>query len=280
MTLPNSSVFNFYEGTDPQHYTDLTGVNLNAAAKALLANDVALKTAVNSLEDNFTGNDAKNSLALEGHTIAEVLASARYEAFRMPQHSAQDRNGCPYAVGVQSQVTPFSGWYAGPISTVTQGIASYVNGYDTSAQQGDLLNALLDYAGISRNHFFSGSGAITIAQLDWSETGGRSGHALPYRYNQCPSGGDGKMTVACFVKINPDVPLTGAKPYGWYLTGIDWNNPDWQLVGGHYSGGSDYNHTHPYIGGNGAGSLFVALPAVVDGYVDLSNPRNWTLFIN
>lgn len=50
MTLPNSSVFNFYEGTDPQHYTDLTGINLNAAAKALLANDVAIKGAVNDLE--------------------------------------------------------------------------------------------------------------------------------------------------------------------------------------------------------------------------------------
>ena len=53
MVLTNDSVFNFYEGTDPAHYTDLTGVNLNAASNALLANDVAIKDAVTATENSI-----------------------------------------------------------------------------------------------------------------------------------------------------------------------------------------------------------------------------------
>ena len=64
MTLPNTSVFNFYEGTDPQHYTDLTGVNLNAAAKALLANDVILTAGVNAVEARATSLEVNGATKL------------------------------------------------------------------------------------------------------------------------------------------------------------------------------------------------------------------------
>jgi len=66
MNLTNDSVFQFYEGTDSAHYTDLTGVNLNAAAKALLANDVALKGAVNTIEGSLsTLSDIKRAVSNE-----------------------------------------------------------------------------------------------------------------------------------------------------------------------------------------------------------------------
>lgn len=41
-TLPNSTLFAFYEGTDPSSFSYLTGTNLNKAASQLKANQDAL----------------------------------------------------------------------------------------------------------------------------------------------------------------------------------------------------------------------------------------------
>lgn len=56
--LPNESIFNFYEGSDPEQFTDLTGQNLNRAAKQLLANQGYLRDKVTAL---ITGADVWNA---------------------------------------------------------------------------------------------------------------------------------------------------------------------------------------------------------------------------
>jgi len=64
MNLPNESVFNFYEGTDPAQYSDLTGVNLNAAANALLVNQKAVVTEIErvdaSIDTKISNMDASS----------------------------------------------------------------------------------------------------------------------------------------------------------------------------------------------------------------------------
>lgn len=47
--LPSTSIFQFYEGTNVQQYTNLTGINLNTPARQLLKNDVLIMTYMNGL---------------------------------------------------------------------------------------------------------------------------------------------------------------------------------------------------------------------------------------
>ncbi len=49
ITLPNTQVKTFYEGSDPQQYTRLTGPNLNNAPVQLLANEQFLLKYVNAI---------------------------------------------------------------------------------------------------------------------------------------------------------------------------------------------------------------------------------------
>lgn len=49
IVLPNSSVFEFYEGADRSQYTKLQGENLNKAPKQLIANDKLVVDIVSAL---------------------------------------------------------------------------------------------------------------------------------------------------------------------------------------------------------------------------------------
>ncbi|QSM00875.1 hypothetical protein YerA41_174c [Yersinia phage YerA41] len=54
IALPNEEIFSFYEGSDPEQFSDLTGQNLNRAAKQLLANQKYLRNKISAL---ITGAD-------------------------------------------------------------------------------------------------------------------------------------------------------------------------------------------------------------------------------
>ena len=64
MTLPNTSIFNFTEIIGS--YTDFNSLNLNVGVNQLLANDNAIKTAVDAIEAKFSGTKAKDSELLDG----------------------------------------------------------------------------------------------------------------------------------------------------------------------------------------------------------------------
>lgn len=59
--LPNELIFNFYEGSDPEQFTDLTGQNLNRAAKQLLGNQAYLRDKVSAL---ITGADVYDAATI------------------------------------------------------------------------------------------------------------------------------------------------------------------------------------------------------------------------
>lgn len=66
VTLPNTSIFRFYEGLERDQFMDATGPNLNAAPDQLLANDVALAQAIETLESAVAG--VTPALALEAES--------------------------------------------------------------------------------------------------------------------------------------------------------------------------------------------------------------------
>lgn len=98
MELPNKSIFEFYEGTNEANYTDLTGINLNKAAKELLENLIAVETSTTDLEtktddmnDQFTSgsnqlqqdltdySDSKFNIAqTQIDAIKSIIASDNY----------------------------------------------------------------------------------------------------------------------------------------------------------------------------------------------------------
>lgn len=61
--LPSTRIFEFYEGTNVQQYTNLTGANLNSSPRQLLKNDVMIMTYLNGLmgfADPYTSTVAYN----------------------------------------------------------------------------------------------------------------------------------------------------------------------------------------------------------------------------
>ena len=57
MTLPNNTIFNFYEGTETSEYTELNSTTLNTAPKQLLENDKYLDQEVQSLKESVEGGE-------------------------------------------------------------------------------------------------------------------------------------------------------------------------------------------------------------------------------
>ena len=57
MTLPNNTIFNFYEGTETSKYTELNSTTLNSAPSQLLENDKYLDQEVQSLKDSIEGGE-------------------------------------------------------------------------------------------------------------------------------------------------------------------------------------------------------------------------------
>ena len=115
------------------------------------------------------------------------------------------------------------------------------------------------------------SPAFSIVKVKWTK---RKGYSLPYARLDA-LGKTASVTVASFIK-----PIEGELPYGHYASGLK-SDKKWQLCGRHISGSSNsYIHTHPYTrGAENGGSLYLALPATVDRYVDLRDPTNWGSFI-
>ena len=57
MTLPNKTIFNFYEGTETSKYTELNSTTLNTAPNQLLENDKYLDQEVQSLKESVEGGE-------------------------------------------------------------------------------------------------------------------------------------------------------------------------------------------------------------------------------
>lgn len=94
-------------------------------------------------------------------------------------------------------------------------------------------------------------------------------------YQQIRSHFGGIITSACFIKR-----ISGNMPTSNWCNGYNTSTGGWQLCGDHYHGASTgYTHNHPYGAGTDSACVFlVALPAVVYGYVNLDNNRNWWPF--
>ena len=57
MTLPNNTIFEFYEGTETSKYTELNSTALNSAPNQLLENDKYLDQEVQSLKESIEGGE-------------------------------------------------------------------------------------------------------------------------------------------------------------------------------------------------------------------------------
>ena len=57
MTLPNNTIFEFYEGTETSEYTELNSTTLNTAPNQLLENDKYLDQEVQSLKESIEGGE-------------------------------------------------------------------------------------------------------------------------------------------------------------------------------------------------------------------------------
>ena len=57
MTLPNNTIFEFYEGTETSKYTELNSTTLNSAPNQLLENDKYLDQEVQSLKESIAGGE-------------------------------------------------------------------------------------------------------------------------------------------------------------------------------------------------------------------------------
>lgn len=167
-----------------------------------------------------------------------------------------------------SAVEPFSsGWNTQGV-TISGNLYNSQSGTAMSSKQQEVQD-LLNYMGRGTTYY---SQNFHIRRLTYSS--GREGqymgpwHTMHNFYN-------GGCTSAAFVRLE-----SGSAPTGHWMSGFDSSNSGWQLVGTYYSGGTTgYTHNHPHgASGNSSCSLLVALPATVQGYVDLSNPRNWWMF--
>jgi hypothetical protein len=83
MNIPNTSIARFYEGTNQALYSNLTGTELNKAPDQLLANDVALQSALTSIETTMASPAgvplSANSTKVAGYNVV-VLTQAAYDA--------------------------------------------------------------------------------------------------------------------------------------------------------------------------------------------------------
>lgn len=169
-----------------------------------------------------------------------------------------------------SQITPFNGWTK-PFGTYTEEfrINSGVAFDSRSAQEQELLTAM---GRSGTMHFAPGP----IIVFRWSAPSGRSAgdyfgayYNLKYRTNHV-------TTCAAFTKL-----LSGDSARGHWLGGGA--TSEWSLTGSYYrSGGGGYVNSHPYApaSGNSQAEYLIAMPAQVDGFVDLSVPSNWWFFPN
>lgn len=202
-------------------------------------NQVKAKTAeLENWKTNFLGTTEANKL----RSHARLHPSCTLESMLIP-FSQQ------YSVG---------GWLTiEKVQTVSGGIAWE----DRTVEEKELL-AYMGRSGVM--HF---SPAFDIVKLTWTS---RSGHNLPHVHANLLRN-DSYITSAAYVKH-----LTGEVPYGHYCSGLKANS-GWQLCGTHYRGGPHgYAHPHPYTSGEeGGGSVLIALPATVDRFVDLKDPKNW-----
>ena len=103
--------------------------------------------------------------------------------------------------------------------------------------------------------------AFNIYRMSWSAV-------CPWTfYQHIPN--SPQFTVAAFTKLESGV-ITG-----WWATGIQ---SSWSLTGVHAGASAEgYSHPHPATS-SVTGSLLIAMPAYVPGYVDLTQPINWGWF--
>ena len=130
-------------------------------------------------------------------------------------------------------------------------------------QRTELERELLTLMGRKGVRYFQNQ--FKIVKVSWKN---RKSWSLPFAriYNLRR---DSSITIASYMKH-----IEGDVPYHYYADGLT-NSGDWELTGHNYvaSPALNYRHTHPYT--KTSGSVYIALPATVDRYVDLTDPRNW-----
>lgn len=168
-----------------------------------------------------------------------------------------------------SQITPFEGWTK-PYGTYTEEfrINSGVSYETRSAQEQELLTAM----GRQVTHLVPSP----IIVYRWSAPAGRDAGNYFGAYYNLKFRTNGVTTCAAFTKL-----LSGeTSTRHWLGSGA---TSEWKLTGSHYmSAGGGYVNSHPHapMSGNTQAEYLIAMPAHVDGYVDLENPQNWWFFPN
>ena len=82
MTLPNKTIFEFYEGTETSKYTELNSTTLNSAPNQLLENDKYLDQEVQSLKESIEGGEIEiqpNQLPKASETGQGIIEIATQE---------------------------------------------------------------------------------------------------------------------------------------------------------------------------------------------------------
>jgi hypothetical protein len=113
--------------------------------------------------------------------------------------------------------------------------------------------------------------AFKVWRVTWSNLKEHASFCAPFQRDLIM----GTRTTAAFVMLESgavrDFWAEGAEVGKWKLCGTHFDphcpNPK-----------SGYSHNHPYGDVGGSGSMLVALPALVYGFVDLTEPRNWFFF--
>lgn len=119
-------------------------------------------------------------------------------------------------------------------------------------------------------------GPIYVYRCTWPSGRNTGSYFGPYTNTKFKP--DSFTTIAAFIKVESGTPMTSH----WFNGYTESDIGSWKLCGLHMrSAGGGYTNCHPYAGGpDSAVTFLVALPAVVDGYVDLSEPQNWWFFKN
>lgn len=110
---------------------------------------------------------------------------------------------------------------------------------------------------------------IVIKKIIWTA---RDGYALPY--NRITNTFKRLYTAGAFIKL-----LKGTGT-GYYMHGAELNK--WKLCGmTTYDTKYGYANTHGYDNNStvsGGGELLIAMPGIVGGHFDFTNPTNWRIF--
>ncbi|WP_274055402.1 phage tail protein [Thalassomonas actiniarum] len=193
--------------------------------------------------------------------IDETVAKIRreYPIFRTSENQA--------LLDVDGSAVP-SGWGVSGLSAENFSLVETVKGHSLGGSYSNEMLEFFEVAGIKENNYYYNPHKFNIVRIKWTDL---SGLAYSFFLNRTVSNIGPYFTFAAFVKM-----ISG----NIIVTGINHSEKSWQLVGRNYQTPVDQRTMDSSIKHvSASGEMLIALPAVVSGYVDLTQPHNWWQFV-